>query len=156
MYWSCPCHAIEYSRSGGSEESAGILPECDRVRAPQQFSRMSTVSVLTLDMTGPLSKGNALALFGAGETVYASTSSLYAATVDYPDIVFLEDGAVEQDDEVMERIEGGTAQPRVPSDRDFDQKPIWARTLVISAGVIMNLICNGAQAYWCFLGPHIL
>ncbi len=46
------------------------------------------------------------------------------------------------DDEVMEQIEGGAvdAPPRVPSDRDFDQKPIWARTLVISAGVIMNMI----------------
>lgn len=44
------------------------------------------------------------------------------------------------DDEVMERIEGGAVPERVPSSRDFDQKPIWARTLVISAGVIMNMI----------------
>ena len=46
------------------------------------------------------------------------------------------------DDEVMEAIEGGAvdAPARVPSDRDFDQKPIWARTLVISAGVIMNML----------------
>jgi regulator of sigma E protease len=44
------------------------------------------------------------------------------------------------DDEVMERIEGGTVPERVPSPRDFDRKPIWARTLVISAGVIMNMI----------------
>jgi len=46
------------------------------------------------------------------------------------------------DDEVMDRIEGGEAEvaPRQPSDRDFDAKPIWARTLVISAGVIMNML----------------
>ncbi|HSH75232.1 MAG TPA: RIP metalloprotease RseP [Longimicrobiales bacterium] len=45
------------------------------------------------------------------------------------------------DDEVMERIEGGAVQTvREPSDRDFDRKPIWARTLVISAGVIMNML----------------
>lgn len=44
------------------------------------------------------------------------------------------------DDEVMERLEGGSAEPRQPSDRDFDAKPIWARTLVISAGVIMNML----------------
>jgi len=44
------------------------------------------------------------------------------------------------DDEVMDRIEGGEVPSRVPSDRDFDRKPIWARTLVISAGVIMNMI----------------
>ncbi len=42
------------------------------------------------------------------------------------------------DDEVMERIEGGEGEPRQPSDRDFDSKPIWARAFVISAGVIMN------------------
>ena len=46
------------------------------------------------------------------------------------------------DDEVMERIEGGEvdAPARAPSHRDFDAKPIWARTLVISAGVIMNMV----------------
>lgn len=45
------------------------------------------------------------------------------------------------DDEVMERMEGGAEEePRVPSARDFDAKPIWARTLVISAGVIMNML----------------
>lgn len=46
------------------------------------------------------------------------------------------------DDEVMERMEGGEAGAprREPSDRDFDSKPIWARTVVISAGVIMNML----------------
>jgi regulator of sigma E protease len=48
------------------------------------------------------------------------------------------------DDEVMERIEGGpageVAPRREPSPRDFDQKPVWARMLVISAGVIMNML----------------
>ena len=46
------------------------------------------------------------------------------------------------DDEMMEQIEGGEAPgpKREPSDRDFDAKPIWARTLVISAGVIMNML----------------
>jgi len=45
------------------------------------------------------------------------------------------------DDEVMERIEGGAApEPRAPRPGDFDAKPIWARTFVISAGVIMNAL----------------
>ena len=44
------------------------------------------------------------------------------------------------DDEVMERLEGGeSGEPREPKDTDFDGKPIWARTFVISAGVIMNM-----------------
>jgi len=45
------------------------------------------------------------------------------------------------EDEVMEMVEGGKkTEPRVPGPRDFDAKPIWARTLVISAGVIMNMV----------------
>ncbi|MFO8173784.1 MAG: site-2 protease family protein [Longimicrobiales bacterium] len=45
------------------------------------------------------------------------------------------------EDEVMEMVEGGKeGGGRVPGPRDFDGKPIWARTLVISAGVIMNMI----------------
>jgi len=44
------------------------------------------------------------------------------------------------DDEVMDRMEGGSKEPRQPSPRDFDAKPIWARTIVISAGVIMNML----------------
>ncbi len=44
-------------------------------------------------------------------------------------------------DEVLEKIEGGEpSEPRVPESRAFDRKPIWARTLVISAGVIMNMV----------------
>jgi regulator of sigma E protease len=45
------------------------------------------------------------------------------------------------DDAVMEKVEGGATE-REPqgSPRDFDAKPIWARTLVISAGVIMNFM----------------
>ena len=78
------------------------------------------------------------------------------------------------DDEVMERIEGGAGegaeegakegaeegagegaltQPREPKPGDFDGKPIWARTLVISAGVIMNMlfafvVYTGVNARW--------
>ena len=45
------------------------------------------------------------------------------------------------EDEVLEKMEGGASKkPRVPGPRDFDGKPIWARTLVISAGVIMNMV----------------
>ncbi|MBT8396679.1 MAG: RIP metalloprotease RseP [Gemmatimonadetes bacterium] len=45
------------------------------------------------------------------------------------------------EDEVLDKLEGGSSkEPRVPGPRDFDGKPIWARTLVISAGVVMNMI----------------
>ena len=74
------------------------------------------------------------------------------------------------DDEVMERIEGGAVEgaedgaaegseegvvkkPRQPKPTDFDGKPIWARTWVISAGVIMNMLFafvtyTGVNAIW--------
>ncbi len=58
------------------------------------------------------------------------------------------------DDEVMDRMEGGAEkEPRQASPRDFDSKPIWARTFVISAGVIMNMLFAftvyvGVNAVW--------
>jgi regulator of sigma E protease len=70
------------------------------------------------------------------------------------------------DDEVMERLEGGAEgegtemseggvsdEPRPPKPGDFDGKPIWARTFVISAGVIMNMlfafaVFTGVNARW--------
>ena len=43
-------------------------------------------------------------------------------------------------EEIVEPLEGKASAPRPPSPRDFDQKPLWARFLVIIAGVVMNLI----------------
>ncbi len=37
-------------------------------------------------------------------------------------------------------LEGGEEEEHVPSGRDFDAKPLWARALVISAGVFMNFL----------------
>ncbi len=44
-------------------------------------------------------------------------------------------------DEVMEAIEGGKqeGQPAGSGSDDFDNKPVWARAWVISAGVLMNM-----------------
>ncbi|MDT8341410.1 MAG: RIP metalloprotease RseP [Longimicrobiales bacterium] len=58
------------------------------------------------------------------------------------------------DDEVMERVEGGdAARPREPSPRDYDAKPVWARAIVISAGVVMNMLFafvaySAVNAFW--------
>jgi regulator of sigma E protease len=41
-------------------------------------------------------------------------------------------------EEVVEPLEGKSSEPRPPSPRDFDQKPLWARFIVIIAGVVMN------------------
>lgn len=46
-----------------------------------------------------------------------------------------------EDDEPSSALEGaGPAPDEVDPGRTFDAKPIWARTLVISAGVIMNIL----------------
>lgn len=45
------------------------------------------------------------------------------------------------DEEVTSKLEGpSNGEGRTPSPRDFDAKPLWARFLVISAGVAMNLL----------------
>jgi len=45
------------------------------------------------------------------------------------------------DEEVTSALEGDSPhEDRQPSPRDFDAKPLWARFLVISAGVFMNLV----------------
>lgn len=60
------------------------------------------------------------------------------------------------EDEVMEHLEGGGSDgPRRPDPRDFDAKPIWARSFVISAGVIMNMVFavfaySASAAFWGF------
>jgi regulator of sigma E protease len=63
------------------------------------------------------------------------------------------------DDEVMERMEGGpVGERREPSDRDFDRKPVWARAVVISAGVFMNMLFalvtyTAIAAFWGEAAP---
>ncbi len=42
------------------------------------------------------------------------------------------------DEEATAKLEGGMQPERVPSSRDFEAKPLWARTMVILAGVTMN------------------
>ena len=44
-------------------------------------------------------------------------------------------------DDVVDKVEGGAAEARRgPASTDFDGKPVWARALVLSAGVIMNMV----------------
>ncbi|HEX6746083.1 MAG TPA: RIP metalloprotease RseP [Longimicrobium sp.] len=45
-----------------------------------------------------------------------------------------------EDDEAAEALEGSGEGYVVDPERTFDSKPLWARALVITAGVIMNLV----------------
>jgi regulator of sigma E protease len=65
------------------------------------------------------------------------------------EMIGLEGAPVEEEREEREVAD----QPRQPRSSDFDAKPIWARTLVISAGVIMNMlfafvVYTGVNARW--------
>src|SRR6185436_4408732 len=56
--------------------------------------------------------------------------------------------ATAEEDETVAGLEGGTADHQFPPDRLFENKPLWARIIVISAGVTMNVIF----AWLCFSG----
>jgi regulator of sigma E protease len=45
-----------------------------------------------------------------------------------------------EDDEAQSVLEGGMGEDPVDPNRTFDSKPLWARTMVISAGVIVNFL----------------
>ncbi len=142
-------------------ESGGMLPSCDRVTAPQEFSGMSTVSVLTLDMSAPLTAGDTMTLFGAADTIYASTSSLYAATYTYPPVVlFGEEGVVSE----------GDPDPDFTSAiHQFDISDLAGATYVASGAVPGHLLNQFAMSeyeghvrvattegspWWCCEGPE--
>ena len=46
----------------------------------------------------------------------------------------------EEQEETTGALEGGTAERTFPPDKLFENKPLWARILVISAGVAMNFL----------------
>ena len=48
--------------------------------------------------------------------------------------------ASREEQEQMAALEGGVAEKVFPEDRLFENKPLWARIMVISAGVIMNVV----------------
>jgi uncharacterized secreted protein with C-terminal beta-propeller domain len=64
----------------GDEIDSGLVVACDRMHRPAEFAGFDTLSVTTLDLSGALSADNGTGVIAKGETVYASTSSLYVAT----------------------------------------------------------------------------
>ncbi|MEE2768303.1 MAG: beta-propeller domain-containing protein [Actinomycetota bacterium] len=71
----------------------GWLVDCDRVSHPVVFAGFSTLSVLTVDLSSPLSVPGATAVLADGETVYAGHQNLYVATTKYPEPVPFDDEA---------------------------------------------------------------
>jgi regulator of sigma E protease len=48
--------------------------------------------------------------------------------------------ASREEQEAMAALEGGPAAEEYPEDKLFESKPLWARIMVISAGVVMNFL----------------
>ncbi|MBL9104458.1 MAG: beta-propeller domain-containing protein [Myxococcales bacterium] len=60
--------------------SQGILLDCEEVKHPGQYSGLSTLSVMTVDLNKSLALGKGVGVFAEGETVYASKDNLYVTT----------------------------------------------------------------------------
>ncbi len=56
-----------------------------------------------------------------------------------------------EEQQAMESLEGGALEQEFPRERLFESKPLWARILVISAGVIMNALFAWAAYSGLFL-----
>jgi uncharacterized secreted protein with C-terminal beta-propeller domain len=65
--------------SDGSS-TTGLLVACDRTHRPAEFAGFETLSVLTFDGGSGVDGGDGTAVIAGGQTVYASTESIYVAT----------------------------------------------------------------------------
>ena len=73
-----PWYVLEDTVSGTTSD--GPLLGCEQVGHPDDFSGLSMLTVLTLDIDDGLEPGNGIGLLAEGETVYASSQNLYVAT----------------------------------------------------------------------------
>lgn len=66
--------------ASGATTGSGLAVPCSRMHRPDEFAGFSTLSVVTLDLDGALVGGSGTGIIAGGDTVYASTDSLYVAT----------------------------------------------------------------------------
>ncbi len=97
-----PYYALEDGAGGALGE--GSLLDCERASHPETFSGFGMLTVLTVDLAEGLAgfvPEESVGVVSDGETVYASTGSLYVATQRWDDLRALEEG---------ERVEDHTTQ----------------------------------------------
>jgi uncharacterized secreted protein with C-terminal beta-propeller domain len=73
-----PWYVLEDHRAGTTSD--GPLLGCDQVGHPDEFSGLSMLTVLSVDLDTGLEPGNGIGLLAEGQTVYASQDNLYVAT----------------------------------------------------------------------------
>lgn len=69
-----------YRFGGPDGAEAGLLPDCEHLYTPPDFSGFTVLSVLTIDMSEPLTPGDAASVLADGHTLYSSGRSLYFAS----------------------------------------------------------------------------
>ena len=69
-----------YRFDGPNGTQAGLLPECDQLYTPAEFSGFTVLSVLSFDLSEPLDTGDAASVLADGHTLYGSGQSLYLAS----------------------------------------------------------------------------
>ncbi|WP_420638497.1 beta-propeller domain-containing protein [Candidatus Poriferisocius sp.] len=69
-----------YRFDGPDGTRAGLLPECEQLYTPQEFSGFTTLSVLSFSLAEPLGTGDAASVLADGNTLYGSGQSLYLAS----------------------------------------------------------------------------
>jgi uncharacterized secreted protein with C-terminal beta-propeller domain len=86
-----PYFVMEEKRGNRTFTTEGTLLDCDQAFAPEEFSGLGTLAVLTIDLSEGLEPVDAVGVFADGDTVYASQDSLYVATQRWHDWSILED-----------------------------------------------------------------
>ncbi|GMQ93975.1 MAG: hypothetical protein BMS9Abin12_1457 [Acidimicrobiia bacterium] len=73
-----PWYILKDLRSGTTSD--GPVLACDQVGYPDEFSGLSMLSILSIDLDSGLEPGNSIGLLAEGQTIYASAENLYVAT----------------------------------------------------------------------------
>jgi uncharacterized secreted protein with C-terminal beta-propeller domain len=91
-----PRYVHEVLSGGEAKTTSGLLLGCDSVMHPGEYSGLSMLSVLTVDLNANLTPGGGVGVFSEGETVYASKENLYVATTPWHPENWNPDGEDEQ------------------------------------------------------------
>jgi hypothetical protein len=73
-----PWYMFEDHESGTTSD--GPVLGCDQVGHPEEFSGLSMMTILSIDLEEGLAPGNSIGLLAEGQTLYASQDNLYVAT----------------------------------------------------------------------------
>ena len=83
---------------GSADSSTGsLMVPCDDVHAPSVFSGFGVTTVISVPIGGDFDPSQSTAVMAPGDTVYASTGSLYVATTRWVDPDILDDEDQRQD-----------------------------------------------------------